>query len=183
MISPLPIYVVDLFGEVVTKVSAIVTPKLQVTNPEIQHVQYMHGHFVEIAKRLAQFSKGSSDDLKYPLIALFQDFAEVKSGTIGIDSEVSLHVIIATLTDANYQASDRYEKTFKTILYPVYYELIKQLQKSKAFMHAGDIPHTKIDRLFWGTETVFANTEQIINDYADCIEIQNLQLKVKPIKC
>jgi len=172
MITPQPVYVVDLIKDVIDKV--------KVAYPS---VNYQHGHFLEIANTLQSWSDTSLDERKYPLIALFQDFAETKSGTIGIDSEVSLHFIIATRTQREYKAAERYTKTFKLILYPLYYEFMKQLQNSKYFMHAGDIPHTKIDRLFWGQETIFANTANNMHDYADCIEIQNLKLNVKPIKC
>lgn len=172
MISPKPVYVVDLIGDVVERVKC-----------KFPTVNYQYGHFLEIANTLVEWSKGSFDSKKYPLIALFQDFSEVKSNTVGIDSRVSLHILIATRTQKDYKAEKRYEVNFKPILYPIYYELMHQLQRSNYFQHAGDIPHTKIDRLYWGTETIFANTANNLNDYADCIEIQNLELNVKPIKC
>ena len=40
------------------------------------------------------------------------------------------------------------------------------------------IEHTKIDRLFWGKEGLYANEGNIFEDFLDCIEIRDLELNV-----
>lgn len=166
--------IVELIGGVVAKVNTAVLPKLQAYQSTIIGVNYLYGHPVEIANTLVEWSKGN-DNKKYPLIALLQDFPETM-GTVGIDADVTLRVLIANRTQNTYKAAKRYEVNFKPILYPVYEEFIKQLKRS-GFTIGYNNPHTKIDRLYWGTDTFFGNgAANQLNDYADCIEIQNLKL-------
>jgi hypothetical protein len=41
------------------------------------------------------------------------------------------------------------------------------------------IPHTKIERYYWGKEGEFNNTQSIFGDWLDAIEVRDLKLKVK----
>jgi hypothetical protein len=121
---------------------------------------------------------------KYPLIALFQDFAEVK-GPIGFEREVNLHLIIAKGTKSEYKAKDRYEHNFKPFLYPVYESLLEEINREKRFQTYGSnrIEHTKWDRLFWGRNGLFGNQSNVFNDFLDVIEIKNLKLKINLETC
>jgi len=167
------IYIVDLFRSI----SEATATKTGMT------INYMHGHPLEITETLTQLTLDPTAAAgKYPLIALFQDFEEVKNG---LNFEVSLNLIIATLTDNNYLADERYTLNFKPTLYPIYNEFLLRIAKSTFFFESsvGNIKHTKIDRLYWGRNGLFGNEGNIFNDYIDCIEIQNLKLKVKQNKC
>ena len=173
--------IVDEFRDIVEKASLKLTPVFKELDPLITALHYDHGHPAEIIETLRQKDDTQTFRFdKYPLIALFQDFDEVVKPNSGIQSEVSLNLIIARPTLPEYKASERYEKNFRPFLYPAYDELLYQINKSKAFLTKGVslIEHTKIDRLYWGRKGLFRNQGNIFNDWLDCIEIKNLKLKV-----
>lgn len=181
-----PIYIVDEVETIVGVASAALLTYLQGIDPGITAVHYQHGHPKEIIETLMQLDKSSTMQFdKYPLVALFQDFPEVHTGQVGFDSEVTLHIVIVNSTKADYKADERYELNFKPILYPIYYELLKQFNFSKRFSTYGvsTISHTKIDRLYWGKEGLYGNDGNIFNDRLDCIEIRDLKLKVNLKNC
>jgi hypothetical protein len=182
--------VVDEMRKVVLAVSETLTPKLKLVDSGITAVHYEHGHPIEIIETLRE--KDASESFKfdkYPLIALFQDFPEDVNVGPGVQSEVTLHLIIARATMPSYKAADRYNFNMRPVLYPIYEELLKQLYYSRAFMikSPGQIPHKKYDRLYWGREGLQAtksrNEKNIFNDWIDCIEIKNLKIKVNQKLC
>ncbi len=144
-------------------------------------VHYEHGHPFEIDNILQSWEKTPANSaVKYPLIALFQDFEEIAGTGAGIMAEVKLELIIATMTKPEYNASQRMCYSFIPILYPIYKQFIKSVHKSGYFMVKGeyDIKHTKTDRMFWGK-----NKAAAFGDYVDAIHITNLELKVKQFNC
>lgn len=179
-----PVYIVDIFRDIVKKTSDKLLPQLQKYDNLIQGVHYDHGHPMEIIETLKQ--KDNSDTLvfkKYPAVFLFQDFKET-IGEPGIATAARLHLIIVAATLPEYKASERYTKNFKPILYPIYLELKNQIFKSGKVMvsNAAKLSADKIDRLFWGKEGLYGNTGNIFNDHLDAIEMQNLDLKFyKPV--
>jgi hypothetical protein len=173
--------IVDEISAVVAKVSAAKTSELQIFDAGITGVHYEHGHPIEIVETLTQLSQAPESRFsRYPIICLFQDFPETVSEAPGIDREISLHIVIARATISTLKASQRYDQNFRPILYPVYYEFLKQLAKSPAFTvkSADQIRHVKTDRLYWGREGLFKNDGNIFNDWIDCIELKDLKLKV-----
>lgn len=170
-----PVYIVDLFKTIVERTATSTG----------MTCHYEHGHPLEIVDTLKEMTQNpDASALKYPLIALFQDFDEDK-GLDGTESKVKLHLIIATLTDKMLKAPERYTVSFKPILYPVYVEFMKQIGKSHFFREENPdrILHTKTDRLYWGRNGLFGQNTNVFDDYIDCIEIQNLQLNVKQNLC
>jgi hypothetical protein len=181
-----PVYIVDKFGEVVTAVSAALTPSLVAYDSLITGVHYLHGHPTEIIETLTQKDKSDTFKFtKYPLVALFQDFPEAHNQQIGIDNEATLHIIIAYSSRPTYKAEERYTLKFKPVIYPIYLELLKQITLNKAFLNYGiqNLGHTKIDRLYWGREGLYGNTGNVFNDFLDCIEIRDLKLKINLKNC
>lgn len=135
---------------------------------------YMHGHPLEVFNILAQKDRNKVNKFKkFPLIALFQDFTETMGDDMRIRSSASLNIIIAMNTSPDYDASQRYDNTFRTVLYPLYDLLLKHIVKLNRFSNVapGLVPHDKTDRLFWGK-----NNEGVSIDHIDAIEIQNLRL-------
>ncbi len=173
----LPIYVVDEIASVVQAVDAALFTSLG------KHIQYMHGHPLEIVNLLkAKDESKSLKEKKYPLIALFQDFRENRDDykTFGT---VSLSLIIANSTESNHTAVDRYIKNFKPILYPIYNEFLKQLSNHTQFVHKPVFKHTKIDRVYWGKTGLYGVEGNIFQDHLDCIELQNLEITIKNKFC
>lgn len=186
-----PIYVVDLMRDVVANVSDALTASLQQIDPKITGVHYEHGHPKEIIQKLNEKNKVDAFKFKrFPLVALFQDFPEQRMTEPGLEYEVTLHMIIARVTDANYDATKRYDENFKPFLYPIYFELLKKIHALsfglwKPFQtnSPGSIRHTKIDRLYWGREGMYGNEGHIMNDKIDCIEIRDLKLLINFKNC
>jgi hypothetical protein len=164
--------IVDIFESVVEKVTAAYG----------SNVRYMYGPVEEIEANLVNLTRAkglpnSNVEDKYPLIALFQDFPEKRGDANGYYADVTIPIIlIATLTDNKYKAPERYEHSFKPILYPIYKLFLQEMAKSGKII--GNDPdsfdHTKFDRLYYGRKTVGT----ALNDYVDAIEINNLRITV-----
>jgi hypothetical protein len=144
-------------------------------------VHYEHGHPVEIDNILQAWSKTPDNSkIKYPMIALFQDFDEQVGSGAGVMCDTKLELIIATMTLPNYTAAQRMVNTFVPTLYPLYRQFVKSVVDSGYFFGASysSLKHTKTDRMFWGK-----NQKAAFGDYVDAIHIQNLELKVKQFNC
>lgn len=173
-------YWVDIFDEIVTSVR---TDSDKPAALDTDEPFYMYGHPLEIINILA---KKDTNDVhkfnKYPLIALFQDFTETMGANQAIPSAVQdLNIVIAMNTLPDYTAENRYDNTFRTVLYPLYDLLIKHIVKSKWFLNVdpGLVPHNKTDRLYWGRTGLYGNEGNIFNDYIDAIEIESLSLELR----
>lgn len=178
--------IVEIFGEIVGSVSCKLTDQFKSLDPHITGVHYLHGHLIEIVDRLAQKDQSRTHKYnKYPLIALLQDFPERITGDSNRFVEVNLNILIVKSTLEQYTASERYVKNFNPFLYPIYHELLNQINKSGYTLTYAPyrIRHTKTDRLFWGRQGRYGNTANIANDKLDAIEIQNLTLKFIREKC
>lgn len=168
-------YLVDVFDYVVQ----IVREEYDSESRELPY--YLYGHPLEILATLSRKDKsGNWKYRKYPLIALFQDFAETKGGLESIEMAVSPRLIIADQTQRKYDSSERYTETFKPILYPLYELLLKSIADCGYFNIADyeNIPHTKTDRLFWGKEGIYGSEKNIFSDYLDVIDITFTNLEV-----
>lgn len=165
-----PVYVVDIFRDIVEKVSEAVAP-----NIDVESVQYLVGHYVEIKDRLLSQSKSKLDS--FPLIALFQDFVETRGGEYY--ATANLQIMILHNTSKIDYVEDRYEKVFKPILYPIYEELLKQISKKAVVYGPNKIQHDKIDRPHWGNPKMYGNEGYIFDFVLDGIELRNLKFTLK----
>ena len=157
--------------EIISDVVAAVRSEYDTVGGEKPY--FMHGHPREIVQILSR--KTSSSEWKYkkyPLIVLFQDFDEQINGDI---RTASLNIVICTNTKNDFEASERYEETFLTTLYPIFDLFMKHFKKSKYLNTLpANITYTKTDRLYWGRTGLYGNDGNIFNDFIDAIEIQNL---------
>lgn len=173
-------YWVDLMGEIVSNVRS------DANNPATGDAPYyMYGHPLEVINTLAEKDLHSTYKyMRYPLIALFQDFEESNLRSMTAKSSVSLNIIIADLTSPDYKSDQRYTNVFKTVLYPLYNLLIYHIQRSGLFSNVGPglVPHNKIDRLSWGRQGLSGNEGAIGFDHIDAIEIQNLELELLHVR-
>lgn len=188
-----PIVLVDVFKDIVEATENAINDntgltlldQLKFVDQLIDGVHYQHGHPLEIIETLQQQSEArTTKTSRFPLIALFQDFPESIDVQEGFYGDVPFHLIIARPTDPNYKAGKRYEVNFKPILYPIYQAFMEQIRLSRRFsLIDNKIPHTKIDRLYWGREGLYGNDGNVFNDRIDCIEIRDLKLRVKTQNC
>ena len=170
---------VDIFEEIVTNVRNDADKPVALDTDE---PFYMHGHPLEIINTLSKKDKHDVQKYnKYPLIALFQDFTETVGEDQTIRSSAELNLVIVMNTSQDYTAENRYDNTFRTVLYPLYDLLIKHIEQSGWFkdVDPGLVSHDKIDRLYWGRSGLYGNEANVFNDYIDAIEIQNLQLDMR----
>jgi hypothetical protein len=177
--SQQPVYIVDIIGSAVAATSTKILAQLQVANHTITGVHYLFGHAVEIKARLQELSEGTTSKFdKYPIIALFQDFVEViKPNNI---IKCKLQLIIGYHSENYKHYEDRYSEVFKPILYPVYYEFLKQLAYTKGVVEVVNetISHEKIDRPHWGNPAQYGNIGYIFTDVLDAIEIRSLDITI-----
>ena len=168
-------YIVDLFDEL-AKLTAHESEK---------NLYYQYGHPQEIIESIQEMSKSRKiEGRRFPLLALFQDFDETKGERADVQSSVSLHIVIATSTGPQLKAKQRYEKTFRPVLYPIYEALIKMIQSCGYFINVQElVPHTKTDRLYWGKNGLYKLENNVFNDFIDAIEITNLRLQTKQNIC
>lgn len=179
----IPVYVVDIMGEVVSSVQTEVLEQIQanetaaIGQTSIQNIDYQKGYVKELIQTLQQMDKDETQRfLKYPLIWLVMDFKEGRGRTAGIYTQTSLDLIIAHQTDQSYKVSDRYEKVFKPVLYPIYVSFLNQIAKHPMIMQGDDemISHDKWDRSYWGN----GGSKSQLTDFVDAIEINNLALNI-----
>ncbi len=145
---------------------------------------YKYGHRLEIVNSLLEKDKDKVYKYqKYPLIALRMDFDEVP----GPLWDFTLNIAIVMLTDKNYSSQQRYERVFKPILYPLYEAFLRQLKDVGHFYWEGESliipPHTKTDRLFYGTTGAEGNDAYLFNDPLDAIELTNLKISKRDKNC
>lgn len=174
-----PVYIVDIFREIVSATSTSLTGRLQAVQPTITGVHYLVGHYTEISTRLQGLSKMQTGKFdRYPLIALFQDFVEKRGDEGGYYASASLQLLIVYHTKDTDYTEDRYSKVFKPILYPIYEEFLRQVSKHKNIvsMNADKIPHEKIDRPNWGNSNKYGNDGNIFPDDLDGIELRDLKI-------
>lgn len=138
-------------------------------------LNYQHGYVRELDETLKQWEADpASFDKKYPLVYLFEPFTETRS-TYAYWSDVKdMKLFILYGTAQTLKADERMTDVFKTILLPIYRELIKQIDKSKVFVNQKTVFHNKTNLYYWGE-----NQQSVLTDPVDCIEISSLQLKVK----
>ncbi|WP_159522859.1 hypothetical protein [Sunxiuqinia indica] len=161
--------IVDLIGLVIDDVRAEYDPE----NNEKPY--YLHGHPLEIVNTLIEKTQDAQYKFKkYPLIALFEDFEA--EGPLGLfRSKAKLNIVIMTDSSSSYKATQRYEKSFNTILTPIYDLFLKHLKRRRGLhIDHKSIPHKPINHLYWGKKDV--GNDGI--DFIDAIELKELSIKV-----
>jgi len=142
------------------------------------HINYVYGDFLDIVKNLKDKDESVSlKGMKYVLLALYMPFIE-RRGETGLYADVTLRrITIATLTNSDDEPMTRYQKTFKPILYPVYETFLSNFAKDHhmSSKDPNSIVHTKVD-------VMGASPISGINDYVDCINLDNVQFLITPTK-
>lgn len=142
---------------------------------------YEHGHILEIANTLNKKDKGKYTYQKYPLIILFQDYEVNKSiSEDAIFGTTSARLAIVNLTRPELVSKDRYDYNFREKLFPLYDEFMNALVEIDYFNTSPNYPfvnNVAIERPYWGSD-IANNNQNILNDYIDAIELQNVELQI-----
>lgn len=190
-----PIYIVDLFQDIVTSMTPTLLPTIQANesaalaiDPEatikqsmIKTIHYDYGHVKELITKLSNLDK--SDQLrftKYPLVYLVQDFPEDRGDRPGIYADIIVSIVICHQTKDTAVIQDRMKNVFKPVLYPIYYALMSAIAVYPLFnvSDEGLIKHRKIDRAYWGKTSIGGNDANTLNDFVDAIDITNIKIPV-----
>lgn len=143
-------------------------------------IYFEAGRAIHIIKRLTEkdLSIGLKDS-KYPLVAVFLPIRESFDDGYYCNAVIE-KIMIATLTDPMIPVMDRYAVggTFKSVLYPCYYEFKRQLALHGNVIGSDpdSFKHTKIDN------PAVLPAGEGLNDYIDSIEILNLEVTFSQTK-
>ncbi len=173
----------DIMDEVVRKVNANVIDQIKNECGNIFSVQFMHGLWDEISKRLIDMGKNpQAQKHKFPLIVMFDNYPE--SGETK-NKLITLQMFIFALTDRNYTSDEREAKVFKPVLEPIYQELLYQLARCEYFANASPerISHRKVKNKKFGKEDPYGVPNTIPFEYLDAIMLQNVQLYLARNTC
>lgn len=188
-----PVYIDDIIEEVVQATSDKVLTTIQANEIEvlgsslIQQIRFSKSSFDELIETLFQADKSGEERFKkYPLVHLVQDIAIERGSDIGFYGTTNLTIVFIHQTQQNFKTDERDEKVFKPVLWPIYYEFMEQLKRSawilNPWQNTGEFRHRVIKRAFWGNRKL-ETSKNILNDYVDAIEVQNLQLKINYSNC
>lgn len=157
--------VVDEIGAVVEAVKSSL---------ELDVLNYQYGYVEELDETLQQW--GQNPDFaskKFPLVWVMQPFT-INRGKAGIYGSVEgMRIFIMNATSKTDKATRRMEENFKQVLYPIYRELLNQLDVSVAFVDSLNRKHKTTDRYYWGE-----SQKSVLADPVDCLEISNLELEI-----
>ena len=147
---------------------------LQDSHPEIEGIFYQYGPGLEVSETLAQKDMSQTQiSKKYPLIVLFSGFEERIDNSLGIYEAANINIVIVYQTTTSMKTSERYDRNFRPVLYPIYHAFITQLEQSGRLMwNNGVVAHRKTDKPYYDP----AKDVNGGNDFLDAIEITDLNL-------
>jgi len=188
-----PVYIDDIIGEVVQATSDKVLATIQANeasvlgNSLITQIRYSKSSFDELIETLLQEDKSDAGRLtKYPLIHLIQDVSIERGNDIGVYGSPTLNIVFIHQTQQAFKTEERDEKVFKPVLWPIYYEFLEQLKWNEwvldTWQVTGEFRHRVIKRAFWGNRQL-QGSKNILSDYVDAIEVQNLGVKINYSNC
>lgn len=191
-LTALPIYYVDIIGDVVASVTTDVLSTIKANEVDaigstgITTINYQYGHKAELIETLAQMDKQDPyASQKYPLVFLVQDFRENVGGSPGLYGTANLNLIFMHHSLLDYKTKDRYTNVFKPVLYPILISFMKYLSKHKAVhvQNVQSLVYDKYDRPLVGVPSGEYGNKLVVNDYVDAIEISNLNLLLNYQTC
>lgn len=180
-----PVYITEVIGSVVAATSTKLLTTLQAVDPLISGVHYEYGHYTDIRERLTKKGQVAKTD-KYPLICLFEDF-RIRHGatTSGLTGIADLKIIILYPSSNEVTREWREINVFRPILYPIYFEFLRQLKNCGHFniYNIDEIQHDQINRPHWGDPSLYKNDSYLFGDILDGIELTNLNLETYLKNC
>lgn len=138
-------------------------------------LNYQFGYVKVLNQTLAKWSQTIENAVnKYPLIWLAQPFTVNRDlfawyGTIPV-----LKIFIIEKSDSNLTNEQRMDLKFRPVIYPIYRQLLKQLDLSPVFDTGKNVMSVETtDRFFWGE-----NQQTVLDDIVDCMEVSLQGLKI-----
>lgn len=170
----------SIFAQVAANVDSVLSSRA--TDPFSVYFDY--GRYKEITRRLTEKQGGvTTRSQRFPLIWLVIPFDETYGKTDEVCELSNLQIIISCQTEVDSTTPDRMVDNFIPRLFPIYDELIRQLNISGFFTYDGmQIPHKKVNQPYWGGEDG-QQTANFFNEPIDAIQLKNMQLTVNEQNC
>lgn len=147
------------------------------------NVSYLWGDWGYISNQLVLWSKSpNTSPLKFPLICLLSPFTEDRTEE---SARVSLDFYLMVNTEKDYTNEDRERISFEGVLRPIYLLFMDEIRRDNRFAsdYRGVIPHRYTENYRYGRVGVLGADGKPFRDFIDAIEITNLELTIKNIKC
>lgn len=144
------------------------------------------GHYNEVVRNLTMKVDSPAKPKRYPLVWLVMDMKETLNPRLGIYADIDVHLIFAMDTDINYTLDQRVTNNFIPVLYPIFQELLNQIEDCSFFNNSLNslMKCEKWDRPYWGGQDSQGNGQaNIFNDFIDAIQVKSLRLSVKKQFC
>lgn len=177
-----PVYIVDIIGEVVAATDAALRAKSDSwLTLNDRHINYVYGSESHVTQRLLEIGSNpnKSGTAKTPLVALMMPISTKRGYSNGFYGEANLPwIYIAERSDNTRLPPAKYADNFKPILFPIYYELLKQLARRTDVINVGGadfLSHT----LWEYPAEVTAKANTIFTDFLDILAIQGLSFTIK----
>lgn len=148
-----------------------------------KNVSYLFGDWSYISNQLTVWGKSpNTSPLKFPIICLYSPFTEERDAE---DARVSLEFIIMVNTEKNYSNEDRESISFDKVLRPIYRLFMDEIRGDRRFAsdYRGVVPHQYTENYRYGRVGVLGPDGKPFRDFIDAIEIKNLDLTIKNVKC
>lgn len=148
-------------------------------------INYIFGNAQYVKDRLDKMSKSvATNDLKFPLIALFCPFNEQRD-VPDYFSKATVKILIAYSTHKEWSNEERLVLSFQNILRPIYERLKAELLADGRidFGYKGLIPHEYSENYSYGRYGAHTGTGDALSEPIDAINISNLELKIKNPSC
>lgn len=147
------------------------------SNVLTQAIHYEYGSWDEIKTILAQYSKTVQySTLKFPLFWFCQPYT-IRRTTGGWFGDTSLRFFIIVDSNKDWTPKQRMELKYKPVILPIYRAVITEIfNRTDLFygMMDENLPHDETRRPYWGEDQ-----QQQIDDVVDCMEINNLKVKIQ----
>lgn len=181
----LDVVLVDIIGAVISSMK-VPDP----SNPSgFLTINYQYGAKVDVVGSLLALDYAPNHKSeKFPLFAMFLPILEKRGRSVGYYTKVKIPRIVIACASAPTGSTDdqqsRYETdgTFKTVLYPCYYEFLTKLGWSPSIIgqEPSSFEHQKRDNP--GIQPVNTPDDNVTTDYVDQLEILNLEIILNQLK-
>lgn len=124
-----------------------------------------------------------TDNSGFYLVWLVMPFTEDSPKDNSYYADANCEIFIAAPTDANYSQQQREDINFYPRLIPIYRQLIEEIKRETKLDNHETVIHTRTLLPYWGGGDVAAPGQpNLWKNYADCIKISGLKLKIENIK-
>lgn len=182
--------IIEILGDVVKAVSADCDITISYRDGSEEtiacpDINYIFGNAQYVKDRLDAMSKSvSTNDMKFPLVALFCPFREQRD-IPGYFSKASVHILIACSSSKEWSNEERLVRSFQNILRPIYRRLKEELVVDGRidFGYKELMPHEYSENYSYGRYGAHTDSGEALSEPIDAINITNLELKIKKTSC